>query len=67
MVIRPFVASLYELAGDAAGADSVLDGMGGGAAGGAPAEVLLKAAERKLQKGNAGEAWAYTRPLFSST
>jgi signal recognition particle subunit SRP72 len=53
------LVALHELAGDASGADAVLDASSGGAsAGGAPPEVALRAAERKLTRGAAGEAMA---------
>ena len=57
------LVALHELAGDASGADAVLDASSGGAsAGGAPPEVALRAAERKLTRGAAGEA----RAMFES-
>ena len=53
------LVALHELAGDASGADAVLDASSGGAsAGGAPPEVALRAAERKLTRGAAAEAMA---------
>ena len=70
------LVALHELAGDASGADAVLDGSGavggagggfraaaggGGGGGGAP-EVALRAAERKLARDAASEA----RAIFES-
>lgn len=53
------LVALHELAGDASGADAVLDGSGAaGAVGAAGAEVALRAAERKLTRGAHGEAKA---------
>lgn len=50
------LVALHELAGDASGADAVLDGSGAVSAAGA--EVALRAAERKLTRGAHGEAKA---------
>lgn len=50
------LVALHELAGDASGADAVLDGSGTVSAAGA--EVALRAAERKLTRGAHGEAKA---------
>ena len=50
------LVALHELAGDASGADAVLDGSGAVSAAGA--EVALRAAERKLTRGVHGVAKA---------
>jgi signal recognition particle subunit SRP72 len=61
------LVALHELAGNAEGADAVLDEMmAAGSAGGAPPEVLLRVAERKLQQGRAVEAAAIYADIVGS-